>query len=320
MKSTRVGPAFIGGPSGAPVTLMMPEAAWIVRSIARLSRSGPADAEPGAGRVDQARVDLVQHRPADPEIVHRARREILQQHIGPPHHLEQQFAPARMLEVQGHRALVLVQHRERQCRAGRPAAPAGAAARPDGGSILITSAPPFASSKRRVRPLKNLPEIDDDETGQRQPPRSLRVVRHAPSRPLRLANLRRPPLSAQAAQSAIGPLWPVAPVRPELAERDRGFPATPLCPLPTARARPGSLLPSRKAVAASPRRRRRSKRPHSLGSKPLTTYGAPSDLQPMSPKPFGELFLVFRPRRPILFEFGPDCGSQFVPYSRDRGR
>ena len=27
--------------SGAPVTLMIPEAAWIVRSIARLSRSGP---------------------------------------------------------------------------------------------------------------------------------------------------------------------------------------------------------------------------------------------------------------------------------------
>ena len=56
---------------------------------------------------------------------------------------------------------------------------------PRGGSTLITSAPPFASSKRRVRALKNLPEIDDDETGERQPPRSLRVVRHAPSRPLR---------------------------------------------------------------------------------------------------------------------------------------
>ena len=46
MKSTRVGPAFIGGPSGAPVTLMMPEAAWIVRSIAKLSRSGPLIPKP----------------------------------------------------------------------------------------------------------------------------------------------------------------------------------------------------------------------------------------------------------------------------------
>ena len=41
MKSTSVGPAFIGGPSGAPVTLMIPELAWMVKSIARLSRSGP---------------------------------------------------------------------------------------------------------------------------------------------------------------------------------------------------------------------------------------------------------------------------------------
>ena len=46
MKSTSVGPAFIGGPSGSPVTLMMPEAAWMVKSIARLSRSGPLMPKP----------------------------------------------------------------------------------------------------------------------------------------------------------------------------------------------------------------------------------------------------------------------------------
>ena len=46
MKSTKVGPALTGGPSGKPVTLMIPEAAWIVISIARLSRSGPLSPKP----------------------------------------------------------------------------------------------------------------------------------------------------------------------------------------------------------------------------------------------------------------------------------
>ena len=46
MKSTSVGPAFTGGPSGKPVTLMMPDCAWMVKSIARLSRSGPVMPKP----------------------------------------------------------------------------------------------------------------------------------------------------------------------------------------------------------------------------------------------------------------------------------
>jgi hypothetical protein len=41
MKSAIAGPAFTGGPSGKPVTLIAPEAAWMVMSMARLSRSGP---------------------------------------------------------------------------------------------------------------------------------------------------------------------------------------------------------------------------------------------------------------------------------------
>ncbi len=41
MKSVMAGPALTGGPSAKPVTLMMPDTAWTVRSIARLSRIGP---------------------------------------------------------------------------------------------------------------------------------------------------------------------------------------------------------------------------------------------------------------------------------------
>jgi hypothetical protein len=41
MKSATAGPALTGGPSGKPVAAISPETAWIVRSIARLSRSGP---------------------------------------------------------------------------------------------------------------------------------------------------------------------------------------------------------------------------------------------------------------------------------------
>jgi len=35
------GPDFNGGRSGSPVTLISPDTAWIVKSIAKLSRSGP---------------------------------------------------------------------------------------------------------------------------------------------------------------------------------------------------------------------------------------------------------------------------------------
>ena len=38
--------AFTGGPSGNPVTLMMPDTACTVRSIARLSLSGPLRPKP----------------------------------------------------------------------------------------------------------------------------------------------------------------------------------------------------------------------------------------------------------------------------------
>src|SRR5579871_985202 len=96
IKSTKVGPALTGGPSGNPVTLMIPEAAWMVMSIARLSRSGPVMPKP------------VHDLPANPEPVHRARREVFQKHVGAFNHAQQQIAAARLLEVEGHRMLVLV--------------------------------------------------------------------------------------------------------------------------------------------------------------------------------------------------------------------
>ena len=42
MKSTKVGPAFIVGPSGAPVTLMIPLKACSSGSYPGRSRNGPA--------------------------------------------------------------------------------------------------------------------------------------------------------------------------------------------------------------------------------------------------------------------------------------
>jgi hypothetical protein len=85
----------------------------------------PADAEPGPGRIDQARVDFAQPAPTDAETVHRAGREIFEQYIGALDHAEQQFAAARVLEVQCDRVLVLVQHRKGEggalARLGAPA-------------------------------------------------------------------------------------------------------------------------------------------------------------------------------------------------------
>src|SRR6516225_554593 len=115
-KSTIAGPALTGGPSGKPVVLISPETAWIVRSIARLSRSGPLRPA-GAGGIDEARIDPAQLGPADPEPVHRPRREILEQHIDAPDHLQQQGAAALVLQIEGDRTFVRIQNRNREGRA-----------------------------------------------------------------------------------------------------------------------------------------------------------------------------------------------------------
>src|SRR5712691_165957 len=97
MKSTIAGPALTGGPSGNPVAAISPETAWIVRSIARLSRSGPRQAVTRARGVDKTWVDPVQYLPADTEPVHDPRREILQQDVAALDHPEQQRAASLVL-------------------------------------------------------------------------------------------------------------------------------------------------------------------------------------------------------------------------------
>src|SRR6266571_3935454 len=93
-KSTTAGPALTGGPAANPVVLIR-----------------PAEAVPRAGGIDEARVDPVQLWPADAEPVHCPRREILEQDIGALGHLEQQGAAAFVLQIEGDRPLVRVQHR-----------------------------------------------------------------------------------------------------------------------------------------------------------------------------------------------------------------
>jgi hypothetical protein len=60
----------------------------------------PADAITGRGGIDHSRIHRMQHRPADAEAIHRSRREILQQHVGALHHVEQQRPALLRLQIQ----------------------------------------------------------------------------------------------------------------------------------------------------------------------------------------------------------------------------
>ena len=65
-------------------------------------------------RVDEARVEVAQHVPAQPEPVHRARPEIFQQHIGLLDDLLEQPLPLLGLEVERQAPLVGVEQQEKE--------------------------------------------------------------------------------------------------------------------------------------------------------------------------------------------------------------
>ncbi len=166
MKSTRVGPALTGGPSGKAGDAHDPRGRLDRHVHRQIVAVGAAEPEAGARGVDQPRVDLVQPAPADAEAVHRAGREIFEQHVGALDHAEQQFATARLLQIEGHRVLVLVQHRERQggALAGIGAAAAGLAARR---LDLDHKGAGLGHQQGRIGALKDLAEIDDRDPRQR---------------------------------------------------------------------------------------------------------------------------------------------------------
>jgi len=74
---------------------------------------GAVEPEARAAAIDQARVDLAEHVPADAQAIHDAHGEVLDQHIGLGHQFEEELLAARLLEVEHHRLLVGVQHDQR---------------------------------------------------------------------------------------------------------------------------------------------------------------------------------------------------------------
>ena len=72
----------------------------------------PAEAITRAGGIHETRIDLAQLRPADAEPVHCPGREILEQHIGAPGHLEQHGPAAFVLQIQRDAAFVEIEKRE----------------------------------------------------------------------------------------------------------------------------------------------------------------------------------------------------------------
>ena len=74
---------------------------------------GSVEAEARAAAIDQARVDLAQHLPADAEAIHHAGRKILDQHVGLGDQCQEDLLAARLLEIEHHQLLVGVQHDQR---------------------------------------------------------------------------------------------------------------------------------------------------------------------------------------------------------------
>ena len=128
---------------------------------------GTGEAVAGRRGVDQPRVQRHQHVGADAQLVHHARREILQQHVSLADQRLQQLDSARVLQVQRHRALVGVQHRQRQ---RRPAA--HRLARPQWLPVrrldLDHPGPGLGHQQAGVRTLVDLAQVDDRDPGQRR--------------------------------------------------------------------------------------------------------------------------------------------------------
>src|SRR5919112_1558038 len=82
--------------------------------LVRLGLLQRARAEALERRVDQARVELVQVLPGEPEAVHDARAEVLDQDVGAGHELAEDLLALVGLHVEGEAPLVAVEHREVQ--------------------------------------------------------------------------------------------------------------------------------------------------------------------------------------------------------------
>ena len=167
MKSTSVGPALTR-PVGKAGDAHDPRSGLNRHVHRQIVAVRPADAKARAGGVDQPWVDLMQPAPADAELVHRAGREILEQHIGALDHAEQQLAAARVLQIQRNRVLILVEHGEGQARtlARLGAAPPGLAARR---LDLDDERACLREQQAGIGTLKDLAEIDHGHIRQRPP-------------------------------------------------------------------------------------------------------------------------------------------------------
>ncbi len=123
---------------------------------------GPLMPKPVRWR-NELRVDLVLHIPSRPRDRPACRAKKSSKSTSARRTISNKSSrAARVLQVERHGPLVLVQHRERQCRVRCRAGPAGAAARRRR-LDLVSRRRRFRQQQRCIRPLKDLAEIDDDQ-------------------------------------------------------------------------------------------------------------------------------------------------------------
>ena len=123
---------------------------------------GPVLAEAGDRGVDQPRIHGAEALVVDAEPVLHVGAEVLHQHVGARRQALEDLAPARGLEVEGHRALVAVQILEVEAVARRVAVDVGARLDLDDAGSHVGELPDAGRSRARAG------EIDDGVGGERQ--------------------------------------------------------------------------------------------------------------------------------------------------------
>ena len=107
----------------------------------------------------------MQIRGAYTEAVHDARSEVLDEDVGARRHLAQELAALLRLEIERHRFLVGIEHRERERRPAHVAATAQMLA--DEGLDLDHGRARERHQKRRVGPVVDVRKIDDRDSRER---------------------------------------------------------------------------------------------------------------------------------------------------------
>ena len=158
-------PSRNGGPSASPVMLISPPSAWIDRVVARLIAPRARLAEAGDRAVDQPRPSRPTTRlVAEPQPLHRAGTEVLDQHVGAIEQPLEDRRARRLLQVERQALLVAVDAEEvRALAADERRTPRARVVAAAGLLDLDDARAHVGEQHRAVRPGQHARQIDDEQ-------------------------------------------------------------------------------------------------------------------------------------------------------------